>query len=75
MHATLTTTTAIGRPQTRKTGLLFSAGRTLRQLQVTIVNGSDHPCWRQIDAATSLALRPAHEQDRLLREGLVHTYR
>ncbi len=76
MDAMLThTTTAIGRRQLRTAGIRSSAGATLRRLQATIVNGSDHPCWRQVDAATSLVLLPAREQDRLLREGRVPTYR
>ena len=75
MQATLTTTAAIGRRQTRKIGLRLSARSTLRRLQVAIVNGSDHPCWRQFDAATSVALMPAREQDRLLGAGLVATRR
>ena len=75
MQATLTTTVAIGRQQARKVGLRLSAGSTLRRLQAAIVNGSDHPCWRQFDATTSLALLPAREQDRLLGAAHVPTHR
>ena len=71
MQATLTTRTAIGRHNARNTGLRLSAGRTLKRLQAAIVSGSDHPCWQQVDAATSLALRSAREQDRLFNAGLV----
>jgi hypothetical protein len=35
--------------QPRETGLLRIAGRTLPRLQIAIVNGSEHPCWHQID--------------------------
>jgi len=75
MQATLTTTVAIDRHQARKVGLRFPVRSTLRRLQVAIVNGSDHPCWRQVDAATSVALLPAREQDRQLSAGLVPKHR
>jgi len=74
MQATLTTRTAIGRQQARGAGLGLSAGRTLRRLQVAIVGGSDHPCWGRLDAATSVALLPAREQERLLDAGLVPSH-
>jgi hypothetical protein len=75
MDATLTTRTAVDRQQGRNVGLRLPAGRTLRRLQRAIVSGSDHPCWRQVDAATSMSLLPAHEQDRLLNDGLASTHR
>ena len=53
MHATVTTRTTFGRQQTRKTGLRLSALRTLAQLQATIVNGSDHPCWNPAETTAS----------------------
>ena len=53
MHATVTTRTTFGREQTRKTGLWLSARKTLTQLQATIVNGSDHPCWKPAETTTS----------------------
>ena len=53
MHATVTTRTTFGRGQTRKRGLWLSARRTLKQLQATIVNGSDHPCWNPAETTAS----------------------
>ncbi len=69
MQATLTTRTAFGQHQTRDAGLRLSAGKALRRLQATIVNGSDHPCWRKVDAAASFGSLPAREQSRLLDAG------
>jgi len=53
MHATVTTRTTFGRPQTRRTRLWLSFRRTLTQLQATIVNGSDHPCWNPAETTAS----------------------
>ena len=53
MHTTVTSRTAFGRQQTPKTGLWLSARKTLTQLQATIVNGSDHPCWKPADTTAT----------------------
>jgi hypothetical protein len=75
MQTAFTHRTAIGRQQARETRLRLSAGRTLRRLQAAIVSGSDHPCWRQVDAATSMALRSDRERELLLDAGLVPDHR
>ena len=50
MQATPTIAIATTRlRQPHETGLLRIAGRTLRRLRIAIVNGSDHPCWHQVD--------------------------
>ncbi len=48
MHAKVTSRATFGRQQTRKTGLWLSARKALTQFQATIVNGSDHPCWKPV---------------------------
>jgi hypothetical protein len=49
-----------------------SLARTIfRRLLATIVNGSDHPCWRTDDVWTRLALLPPRERNRLLDSGRV----
>ena len=53
MQSTVTARTTFGRRQTRKTGLSLSFRRTLTQLQATIVNGSDHPCWNPAETTAS----------------------
>ena len=71
MQATITPRIAIGRQEASGAELRLTVRRTLRRLQIAIVNGSDHPCWQQVDGATSVALRSAREQSRLLDAGLV----
>jgi hypothetical protein len=75
MQATLTIRTAIGRRRPPGDGSLISVCRMLTRLQATVVSGSDHPCWQRIDAAASVALQPAREQDRLLNAGLIPRHR
>jgi hypothetical protein len=55
MQATqaISATTTDTRP-THVLGLQRRATRTLRRLQAAIVSGSNHPCWRPNDPATSV---------------------
>ena len=53
MHTAVTSKTAFGRPQTRKTGLWLASRRTLTQLQIAIINGSDHSCWKPAETTAT----------------------
>ncbi len=53
MHATVTSRTTFSRQQAPKNGLWLSARKTLTQLQATIVNGSDHPCWKPAETTAT----------------------
>jgi len=53
MHSTVTTRTTFERRQTHGTALWLVFRRTLTQLQATIINGSDHPCWNPAETTAS----------------------
>lgn len=70
MDVTLPTRSVTARIRARDSRLVYEAARTLRAMRQRIVNGSDHPCWRNADGAASLGLLPPREQRRRLDAGL-----
>ena len=70
MEATLTSTTAAHTSRRRhSSSLRITLGVSLRRLRATIVQGSDHPVWRQSPSGASFSLLPSREQNRLLDAG------